>query len=334
MKAVAKIVWSAAVLVGAGGVAAWVSGVGDNRPTEVIQPASLSRSSAWTPRIESALQRAASERKDTLLWFSGSGWNAASDAAAPALCSATFVQTIAPSYVLARADFPSGKSQAPVDPQHTMWAERLAVTQLPALVALDSDGRPYGLLTDIPNDPAACIEQVRALQQRRIARDEALERAKHATGLDRAQELDRALEQVQPFTGPWYTPFIQQIVTLDPGNLTGLESKYGTMLSDTTIDQAIQQEIYPLLDVGQYETALARLDTLIRDARPTVEQRQLLTAFKAQVAYSQGNMDQATRWLDDALALAPQGPAADRVRHAKSQIMEATQAAAEEAVVR
>jgi hypothetical protein len=48
----------------------------------------------------------------------------------------------------------------------------------------------------------------------------------------------------------------------------------------------------------------------------------LLVAFKAQAAYSNADQNQALKWLDEALALDPTSPAAERIHKAKAQIIE------------
>ncbi|HEX8325276.1 MAG TPA: hypothetical protein VF595_15350, partial [Tepidisphaeraceae bacterium] len=96
--------------------------------TPATQPA------AWSTDLNAAMRTAAAQNRDTIVWFSGSGWNAASDAVEPSLRAAAFTETAGRSFVLARADFAAGReNEKEIDPQYTVWAERLGVVKLPAL---------------------------------------------------------------------------------------------------------------------------------------------------------------------------------------------------------
>jgi hypothetical protein len=271
------------------------------------------------------MRQAAQERKGTLIWFSGSGWNAASDAAEPALLDPAFGSEVASSFACVRADFPAAKqTDRPVDPQYTMWAERLGITQLPSLVALDAEGLPYAQLPAPAADGAVYRGIVADLRQRKANRDDAFAQAKLVAGVARARLLDRALQSVGSFAAAWYPAVLAEVVALDPSDEAGLKSKYEPLIAQATIDRVIQQEIYPMLDAVRFADVIVRLDKLMEEARPSVEQRQLLIAFKAQVAYSKGDNAQAMAWIDQAIALRPASAVAERIAHARGQIVEGT----------
>jgi hypothetical protein len=276
---------------------------------------------AWTASIGQGMQQAASAGKDTLIWFSGSGWNAASDVVAPTMLSEQFTSTSTRNFTLVRADFPAGKEdEAPVDPKYTVWAERLGITSLPAVVALDSHGVPYGQVIIPTGDAAVMVALVRDLHQKKLTRDEAFATARQSDGADRARHLHRGLETSSSFAAGWYAPTMTEIVSLDPTNDLHLKEKYQPLLAQGAIDRVVQNEIYPMLDAARFPQVIERLDRLIADVDPSVEQRQLLMAFKAQVTYSNGNSEQAIAWLDEAAALSPKSSAADRIAAAREQI--------------
>ncbi|HEX8341267.1 MAG TPA: hypothetical protein VF624_10190 [Tepidisphaeraceae bacterium] len=281
------------------------------------------RPAGWSTRIDDALQTASLENKDTLVWFSGSGWNAASDAVQPALLDAGFVSAAGASFVLVRADFPAGReNERPVDPAYSAWGEKLRVTSLPTLVTLDSVGRPYARAEGPAGDVAACLRLVETLRRQKTERDAAMAAAASLTGVDRARQLDRALVSVGGFAAAWYKPTIAEIVRLDAQNTAGLAAKYQPRLTEANIDQVVQSELYPLLDQSRFDDATALLDRLLIEAKPTLEQKQLLMAFKAQIAYSNGDHPRAIKLLDEAHALDATTPAAARVAKAREQIID------------
>jgi tetratricopeptide (TPR) repeat protein len=111
-----------------------------------------------------------------------------------------------------------------------------------------------------------------------------------------------------------------EIVKLDAENAAGLKSKYEPTVAYRQIDAAIQSEVYPLIDRGNYKAALARIDRLIAHTKPPRPQLQLLIAFKGQLHYSLGEKKLAAQFLDEAIALDPQSESAQRARSARLQI--------------
>ena len=85
-------------------------------------------------------------------------------------------------------------------------------------------------------------------------------------------------------------------------------------------DAAIQNEVYPLVDRGNYKAAITRIDRLIAEIKPPREQLQLLMAFNGQLYYSLGEKKQATQFLDEAIAIDPKSESAGRARAAKLQV--------------
>ena len=281
---------------------------------------------AWSTDIDTALHAAADQHRDTLIWFSGSGWNADSDAIAPALTSSAFIDKAGTTFVLVRADFAAGKqgqeSGSDIDPQFTVWAERLGVSQLPALVAIDDAGKPYGTVIVPAGDASECVALLQTLVDEKVARDAGFVEARQLKDKPRAAALARGLSHAEPFIRDFYAGVVKEILALDPEDALGLKQKYAAVLSEATIDHVVQHEIYPLLDKGRFDEVIKRIDKLIADAQPTKDQQQLLVAFKGQAAYSNGDQSLAVRFLDEALALDPASSVADRIKKAKDQITE------------
>ena len=280
---------------------------------------------SWTTSISDALRASQHQGKDTLVWFSGSGWNTVSDAVEPFLMDQGFVESLSGKYVLVRADFPrAATGQSEVDPQYAQWAERLNVSSLPAIVVLDSRGVPYAEISDRAIEPASYLRSVQSLVQKKADRDAAFIRASKLTGVERARALDEGMTFVAPFAGGWYDEVMLSIVECDTDNSAGLKQKYQPLVSQAMIDKVIQHEVYPMLDRSEFAGVIDRLSKLIDDVHPSVEQKQLLIAFKAQVAYSNKDTPLALKWLNEAQALDPSSKAVARIVKAKEQILEGT----------
>lgn len=202
----------------------------------------------------------------------------------------------------------------------TAVADRFSIRKLPAAILLDRDGGPVGVATLSTSSVEELHTQIAALHARRVSRDDLFAQADAATADERARLLDRALAEVQPFAASDYESRVRQVLALDPTNAMGLRERYAPALAQRAIDHAIQHEVYPLIDRTDYRAARTRLTELKAMPDLSVDQRQLLAAFAAQLLYTLGERSEALAELDAAIALAPHTPAADRIRSAKAQM--------------
>ncbi len=184
---------------------------------------------------------------------------------------------------------------------------------------MDTDGTPYAKSELVTNETAAYQHEFERLQQVRTRRDAELALAAQATGVERARHLDAVLTTVGSLADSEYAELERQVTELDPQNVAGLRAKYEPVVTHRNIDRAIQEEVYPLADRGQYRAAIDRLDRLVVEARPSRSQLQLLLAFKGQLYFSLKDKRAAAKLLDEAIALDPNSESGRRARDAKQQ---------------
>lgn len=280
-----------------------------------------SRAPEWLDDLRAALAAAGAEKKDVLLEFSRSEPDSkpGETLESKLLDQEPFRRSLGKTFVLLRMVPSSRMSPARITEVATC-AQRLGIERFPTFILLDSRGRPYARSERVAADVAGYEQEFARLSAIRLERDKFVALAAEAKGADRARYLDRALKVVAPFADSEYTDLEAEIVKLDAQNAAGLKSKYDTTVAYRRIDAAIQNEVYPLIDRGNYKAALARIDRLISETKPPRPQLQLLVAFKGQLYYSLGEKKRAAQFLDQAIALDPTSESAQRARSARLQV--------------
>ena len=273
--------------------------------TAVSAAASTPAATPWMTDPTDAIMQAAADNGDALIWFSRED-----DAAAPASVAG------GSGHARCRLQYPERSFERPDEAQWFIaWANRFSVEQIPSVVLLDGQGRPYARIPGAPD--AAAID---AATNARFVRDAAIVAADGSTGVKRAQHLHAALKAVGPYAVLDYRAWAEEVVALDPDNVAGLRNAYAPKLAEKVIDEVIQGDVYPLIDAGAYADARARLKDL-QAAVPglSAEQHQTLTAFRAQLLITEGQATDAKTLFEEALALAPTSDAAEQIRGALAQ---------------
>jgi len=268
----------------------------------VSATASAPASTAWMTDPTDAIMQAAAAEGDALIWFSRD-----EDAALPTSAAGETADA------RCRLRYPERSFERPDEARWFIaWANRFGVEQIPSVVLLDSQGRPYARIAGAPD--AATID---AAADARAVRDAAVAAADASTGLERARHLNTALQAVGPYAVRDYRGWAEEVAALDADNAAGLRDAYAPLLAEKVLDEVIQGDVYPLVDSGSYADARARLKQLQADVPGlSAEQRQMLTAFRAQLMITEGNAADARELLTQALALAPTSEAAEQIRGA------------------
>jgi hypothetical protein len=277
----------------------------------------------WLHDMPTAQALAKAEGKDILLEFDGPessrGTPPMPGSSSPRILdSRFFLRPIETAFVPLRVSL---SSDAPPEQlaRISAWATRLAVTRFPTFILLDSNGTPYARTELVTKSAWLYFHEFRRLRKVRIQRDRELALADAAKGIDRARHLDAVLKAVGPLADTEYAALEQRVTELNPRNTAGLRAKYEATVAHRKIDRTVQDEVYPLVDRGEYGAAIARLDRLIADTKPSRSQRQLLVAFKGQLYFGLRDRLTSTRLLDEAIALDPNSESGRRARAAKHQ---------------
>ena len=129
---------------------------------------------------------------------------------------------------------------------------RLGVTKFPTFVLLDSEGIPYARSEFVSQAAIAYCGEIQRLRRVRNRRDRELVRAAATAGLERARHLDTVLKAVGPLADTEYSALEEHVTELDPQNAAGLRAKYDAAVMHHKLDRAVREEIYPLVDRGEY----------------------------------------------------------------------------------
>jgi tetratricopeptide (TPR) repeat protein len=279
------------------------------------------RVAVWLEEMRPALAAAKAQGKDVLVEFSAPQEDADSASALDrnVLDREGFLGNVGQTFVLLRMASSPDMPPARIT-QVTTFAERLGVARFPTFVLLDSDGKPYAKSELVASDANEYQKEFTRLRVFHTRRDEALALAQGSKGIERAKHLDQALGAVGPFGETEYADLRHEVIDLDSQNAAGLKAKYEPAVLARQIDSAIQDEVYPLVDRGDYSAAMARIDRLMNEVKATPAQVQLLTAFKGQLFYSLGEKGKAAELLDKAIAIDPASESAGRARAAKLQM--------------
>ncbi len=273
----------------------------------------------WLTDMRAAMREAGAQKRPVLAWFSASGWNDASDQLEKTLRDPAFAIAASERVVLVNINFPAVSDDSSSGQRATAMAVRFGVTELPALVMLDTTGRPVARLNG-GNDLAAILASLDEALATKSRYDTFLAAADDLSTIHELQQLDAALELVKPYAVEWYSDQLARITGCPLAEAQAIRQKWMPELTEGLIDRMVQNEIYPLADAGQFDTAIGRVDAILDGRNMSPSHRQVLMALKGQLYYSKRDHTTAISLLDSALALDPKGPNADRVRAARAQL--------------
>jgi hypothetical protein len=160
------------------------------------------------------------------------------------------------------------------------------------------------------------------LRKVRKKRDRQLALAEETAGIERARHLDAALNQVARFADTEYADLQQRVTELDPQNSAGLRSKYETSIRHRQFECAVRDHVYPLINGGNYASAITRINALVAAAKPPRDELQRILAIKGQLYYGLHAKEMSTKLLDEAIALDPKSELGRCARDVKRELAE------------
>ena len=241
--------------------------------------------SAWTEDFDAAKARAALEKKDMLLNFSGSDWCGwCIKLEQEVFGRAEFKKAAEKKFVLVRLDFPQ-KSKPPerIRQQNQRLAKVYGIEGFPTVVVTDAEGRLYARTGYRPGGPEKYLAHLDRLRENRMRHDRLMARAQQSRRLEKARLLDEALEVMgKNQVGP-DPDVVAQIKRLDSKNLAGLRSKY-------EVREGLMRIMEEIGRTKDFDKALRDLDRLVASANPPPDIRQDVYYIKAGIYY-QGKKD-------------------------------------------
>ena len=271
----------------------------------------------WTVSFAEAKAQAAKEGKKILMEFTGSDWCPPCKALHAKVLSQEVFKTEAPkNFILLKLDNPRDKSNQSVaeQAQYRKLSAQYKVSGVPTIILADDQGRPYHRQVGYSGDPAD--KYVADLNQKSTVlakRNEFLAKADQAEGVERAKLLDQAIGLIDSELAiSTYVDTVKEIIKLDAEGSAGLKAKYESALQVAEISTALT-EIQGSLRNGTPDQAIAKIDKLLAEKKPTGEGLQEVLYLKSLVKFKSGDKETAKKLLEEAMAAAPKSKRAANI---------------------
>jgi thioredoxin-related protein len=256
----------------------------------------------WMTDFAAAKKKAAAEKKDLLVDFTGSDW-----------CSwciklndevfkhDAFKNDVASKYILVELDYPRDKSKQSdeLQKQNEQLSKEYSIKGFPTILLMDSLGRPFAKTGYQAGGPEKYIAHLDELRAKRIERDKNLEAANKLKGIDKANALVKILKDIpEDYLGS-YTDIMDEITKLDPEDKSGFIAQQKLKQAKKNLDS----DIMTAMRSGKGDTAPAMIDKFITDHKVTGEEKQKLLVIRLQITMTnslkKGEFDKALAMVDD-----------------------------------
>lgn len=294
-------------------------------------PVLLAQDDAWIQDFAKAKAQAKAEKKHLLVDFTGSDWCIWCKRLDKEVFAEAAFKTAAPKdFVLVKIDFPQdeGLVTAEVKAQNEKLQEQYGIQGFPTVLLMDAEGRPYAQTGYEKGGPDKYVPMLADLKKKGDAFCAAMVRADAAKGGDRAKALGEALATLEAeVVGNYHLATMEEIVKLDADGKAGVKAKYeakvkeiGEAKAAEKEMQSISQMLGPLMQSGEGDQALAKLEEMIK-APKSKGQHQAALFFKGMVIMDTSHDAKAAlEALAAAKALAPESPIAKQIDTIRAQI--------------
>jgi len=233
---------------------------------------------SWVNDFEAAKKKAAIEKKDMLLFFSGSDWcHWCQKLDKEVFSQEKFAREAEKDFILVNLDFPRKKElEKSIKEQNQQLQKTYGIRGFPTVILTDATGIPYAKTGYQQGGVDVYLAQLRNFHNLEAKKVTLLAEAGKKSGLERAKLLDQALViMMENHLLGDRNKLIEEIVTLDPDNKAGLKEKYLLQQKVAPIEKALQK-------TGNFDQALADIDELLKkETKLKPEDRQRLYLFKA-----------------------------------------------------
>lgn len=258
----------------------------------------------WMHDFEAAKKKAAAEKKDLLVDFTGSDWCGwCIKLNEEVFQHDPFKKGIADNYILVELDYPRDKSK--MDEATIAQNEKLqtsySVQGFPTILLMDAEGRPYAQTGYQKGGPEAYVKHLADLQESKKDRDEALAAAEKAEGVEKAKALFAVLQSIPAGQEAHYGSITEEIIKNDPEDVTGFAAAKKAEEDLNTLEATIQSA----MEGGETDKALAAVDDFIKTHKVKGMQKQEILGFKVNIAMAQKDFDGAAKVIDEIIAVDP-----------------------------
>ncbi len=286
-------------------------------PVSVVSPVidnekpADSAHNGWMTDYKAAMKKAAAEKKDMLLDFSGSdwcGWCIRLDK--EVFDHKEFMEVASKDFVFVMLDFPRNKSLAPeLKAQNEQLQKKYGQQGFPSVYLTDARGRPYALTGYEPGGVKAYLKNLSQLREKKIKFDRLMTKARSAQleGFEKAKLVDEAIRLLpSEMIVNFYREEIEKIIALDSENKAGLRDRHSVNL--------VLWDAGQLLNVGNVDKAIELVDKAIKELKPKGEIAQEVYYYKAIVLDAKGDKPATLASLNKAIEVAPETEMAVQIK--------------------
>jgi len=294
----------------------------------------------WMHDFEAAKKKAAEEKKDLLIDFTGSDWcPPCKDLSARILSQDSFKTAAEKNYILVELDFPNDKSKMSEETieQNQMLAEKYGIQGFPTILLTDAQGRPFGQTGHRPGSPEDYLKHLTDLQKSKTARDAGFTKAEKAEGIAKAKALYEGLQEVPVDHQKHYTDVVEAIKANDPKDETGLaaaEAKRKAAAKAEAEMQAkmegLQEGLSAAMQAGDTAKALTLVDEYVAKEKLEGVEKQQVLGIKINLLMEGNDLEAVEKVADEIIAVDPNGEFSKQVANFKNTQLKKLKEAREE----
>jgi len=259
---------------------------------------------AWMTDYKVAMKKAADEKKDMLLDFSGSDWcKWCIQLDKEVFSQKEFIEAASKDFVFVMLDYPQDKSKMTPKllAQNEQLQKKFRVQGFPTVLLTDVAGKPYAQTGYQAGGPKAYLAHLAELRKSKVQVAELTAKAE-STELDdveKAKLLDKAINLMSPeMVDNYYSDLIDKIIAYDSENKAGLRDNY---LAKKVSQKAVEQ-----LQAGNIDKGIEMIDKIISDYKISAQTTQEVYYLKALAIRSKGDDAAVLENLKKAVGAAPE----------------------------
>lgn len=265
---------------------------------------------SWIQDFAKAKEKAAAEKKDLLIDFTGSDWCIwCKRLDSEVFQAGDFEAKVQENFVLVKLDFPRDKSLVTpeIADQNKGLQSAYGIEGFPTIFLTDAAGRPYAKTGYEAGGPENYMTHLTTLRESKTKLDAALTKAAAAKGMDKAKALDEGLSLLdQSVLLPFYENEVKEILALDAKDEGGLKKKYDglfTARAEKAALNELNEAVGPHFESEDWDAAIKAVDEFYAKYEKTcpgaAEQSMMA---KSSILMQQGKSDEAMALADEWIA--------------------------------
>lgn len=274
----------------------------------------------WLTNLDEAQARAATEKKDLLVDFTGSDWcGFCIQLSQEVFEQDAFAKSAPEHFVLVELDFPRDTTGIPGETvaRNEDLAREYRVQGFPTIILMDAQGRPYARSGYRPGGVEKYLAHLDDLRSVRVQRDRHFATAAEAEGVSKARALAEALELLpEEDVDAFYGDQVAAITEADPEDEAGFQQAR-TYRKD---EEAFTRRMESFLGAGKLAEAEAAIEAFLTKHNPEGAARQEILMGMVMVHMERRNPAAALAQLDAIKALDPDSEVGQRVDRFKEGI--------------